>query len=261
MNFSRIFNRQRKPLPPVNDGIPEEFLLRQPLNADAKLPKRGGVDGAFGENCWLEIDTRCLDEDRLMLEVHARNSTPPKDVTIRIGHVRGSVTVVVAGPDSTLTVGHSPKLNAHFGLGLRSDVVMGDQTTSSGLIVQAQDSRVQIGRDCQIGDQATIMAAAHHGVVDLSSGKPKLVKYDADTRIGNHVWLGHRCYIGAKATVGDGSIVAAGASVVSDMPAHCLIAGNPAQVRRRKTGWSRFHDKIDEGSEAFFDSLDPNDLQ
>jgi acetyltransferase-like isoleucine patch superfamily enzyme len=53
-----------------------------------------------------------------------------------------------------------------------------------------------------------------------------------------HTRIGPRCFIGANSmilpgvTVGEGSIVGAGAVVTADVPPHSIVAGNPARVIR-----------------------------
>lgn len=59
-----------------------------------------------------------------------------------------------------------------------------------------------------------------------------------DIVIGNDVWLGYDCLIKNGVTIGHGSIVAARAVVVKDVPPYSIVAGNPAKVVKR-----RFDDK------------------
>jgi acetyltransferase-like isoleucine patch superfamily enzyme len=53
-----------------------------------------------------------------------------------------------------------------------------------------------------------------------------------------HTRIGERCFIGARSTIlpgvtiGDECVVAAGAVVTRDVPARCIVAGNPASVVR-----------------------------
>ncbi len=51
-----------------------------------------------------------------------------------------------------------------------------------------------------------------------------------DTRIGNNCFIGGRAIVMPGITVGDGSIVAAGAVVTKDVPPRSIVAGNPARV-------------------------------
>lgn len=51
-----------------------------------------------------------------------------------------------------------------------------------------------------------------------------------DTRIGSHCFIGARSIILPGITVGDHSVVAAGAVVTKDVPPNTIVAGNPAKV-------------------------------
>jgi maltose O-acetyltransferase len=74
------------------------------------------------------------------------------------------------------------------------------------------------------------------GPETLIAFKTLVMSYDARTRSERPVRIGRRCFIGGGSTVlpgvtiGDESIVAAGAVVDSDVPARCVVAGNPAAV-------------------------------
>jgi serine acetyltransferase len=59
--------------------------------------------------------------------------------------------------------------------------------------------------------------------------------------IGHDVWIGHGAIVLPGRTIGTGAVVAAGAIVTKDVPAYCIVAGNPARVVRR-----RFPDPIAE---------------
>ncbi|MFY0680737.1 MAG: CatB-related O-acetyltransferase [Thalassovita sp.] len=60
-----------------------------------------------------------------------------------------------------------------------------------------------------------------------------------DTVVGNDVWIGHGASILPGVTLGDGVIVGAGAVVSRDVPAYCVVAGNPGQIVRQ-----RFDDRV-----------------
>src|SRR5206468_5615407 len=53
--------------------------------------------------------------------------------------------------------------------------------------------------------------------------------------IGDNVWVGSDAIIFPGVTIGEGAVVAAGAVVMSDVPAYTLVAGNPARQIRTFT--------------------------
>jgi acetyltransferase-like isoleucine patch superfamily enzyme len=63
-----------------------------------------------------------------------------------------------------------------------------------------------------------------------------ILAHDMARSISTHTRIGKNCFIGAHSiilpgvTVGDGSIVAAGAVVNRDVPPGSIVAGNPAKI-------------------------------
>ena len=53
-----------------------------------------------------------------------------------------------------------------------------------------------------------------------------------DTIIGNDVWIGDYTTIMPGVKIGDGVIIATNSHVVKDVPAYCIVGGNPAKVIR-----------------------------
>lgn len=51
--------------------------------------------------------------------------------------------------------------------------------------------------------------------------------------LGRNVWVGAHATILPGVTIGDNSVVAAGAVVTKDVPANCVAAGVPASVVKR----------------------------
>lgn len=67
-----------------------------------------------------------------------------------------------------------------------------------------------------------------------------------DTRIGKYCQIGARSIIMPGVTVGDHSVVAAGAIVTRDVPEKSIVAGNPARLIRSNimtTNWGKITDK------------------
>ena len=59
----------------------------------------------------------------------------------------------------------------------------------------------------------------------------------APIKIGNHVWIGQGATILKGVTIGNNSIIAAGAIVTKDIPANCIAAGVPARVIKEDVNW------------------------
>ena len=63
-----------------------------------------------------------------------------------------------------------------------------------------------------------------------------ILAHDMSRLVHDDVYIGQRCFIGAKSiilpgvTIGDEVVVAAGAVVSRDVPSNCLVAGNPARI-------------------------------
>ena len=82
---------------------------------------------------------------------------------------------------------------------------------------------ITIGSSCMFANGVLITDADWHGIynrVSIGARKP--------VRIGDNVWVGDSAVICKGVNIGDNSIVGAGAVVASDVPANCIVAGNPA---------------------------------
>lgn len=94
---------------------------------------------------------------------------------------------------------------------------------------------VTIGRDVIMGQYVSFHSQQHR-YADVS----KLIRQQGTTEAG--IVIGDNCWIGAKATfldgsvVGSHSVVAAGAVVRGEFPSRSLIAGIPAKVLRSLDG-------------------------
>lgn len=55
--------------------------------------------------------------------------------------------------------------------------------------------------------------------------------------LGDHVWIGTGAIVMGGVKIGDGSIVAAGSVVTSEVPSNVIVAGNPARVIHKNISW------------------------
>ncbi len=58
--------------------------------------------------------------------------------------------------------------------------------------------------------------------------------YKGDTIVGNDVWIGENATIMPGVKIGNGAIIATNSHVVKDVPAYCIVGGNPAKVIRKR---------------------------
>ena len=90
---------------------------------------------------------------------------------------------------------------------------------------------VEIGEGVMAGWDVSIRAANSHWVNRAG------YKVSAPVVIGDHVWLCEGCVITQGVKVGDGAIVGARAIVTRNVPAHSMVAGNPAGVVDEDVLW------------------------
>ena len=98
---------------------------------------------------------------------------------------------------------------------------------NSGCCFQDQGG-IEIGDGCLIGHQVVIATLNH----DLSPAT-RANMTPSKVTLGKNVWVGSHATILPGVTVGDGSIIAAGAVVNKDVPPACVVAGVPAKVVKR----------------------------
>jgi maltose O-acetyltransferase len=97
-------------------------------------------------------------------------------------------------------------------------------------------ARITIGDDTQIGPGVQLLTPTH----PLEPGPRREGWESAEPiTIGANVWLGGAVVVCPGVTIGDDTVVGAGAVVVRDLPAGVLAVGNPARVVRSLAESSR----------------------
>ncbi len=88
---------------------------------------------------------------------------------------------------------------------------------------------IRIGADCQIGPNVQLLTPTHP--VDPEPRRARLEAAQPIT-IADNVWLGGGVIVCPGVTIGENSVVGAGAVVTRDVPPNSLAVGNPARVVR-----------------------------
>jgi acetyltransferase-like isoleucine patch superfamily enzyme len=85
-----------------------------------------------------------------------------------------------------------------------------------------------------LGDRVTISAGAKilSSSLKVEDGVVQRHHVHKQVVLGNGVWIGAGAMVMPGVSIGENSIVAAGAVVTKDMPANVIIAGVPAKVIR-----------------------------
>ena len=84
---------------------------------------------------------------------------------------------------------------------------------------------IVVGDNCMIASNAYVTDSDWHDIYNrISIGKT------APVHIENNVWIGDSAIVCKGVTIGENSIVGAGAVVVDNIPANCVAAGNPARI-------------------------------
>lgn len=110
--------------------------------------------------------------------------------------------------------------------GATLELKAGSGVSSSQIIANVG---IEIGEDSLVGAGSLICDSDMH---EIPLGSSKAIAA-APIRIGRGVFIGARCIVLKGVTIGDGAVVAAGSVVVRDVPAHVLVAGNPAKELRK----------------------------
>ena len=128
---------------------------------------------------------------------------------------------ILIGQEVDEGFGLFPPFNADYGQNIK---IGKNVFINSGCCFQDQGG-IEIGDNTLIGQQV-IMATVNH---DLSPGK-RANMFTAPIKIGNCVWIGAHATILPGVTVGDNSIIGAGAVVTKDVPKNAVVTGVPARI-------------------------------
>jgi acetyltransferase-like isoleucine patch superfamily enzyme len=89
-------------------------------------------------------------------------------------------------------------------------------------------AEIRIGDDVMIGPNVSIITASH----PVAPSERRAYVIGRPIVIANNVWIAAGATIIGGVTVGENSVVAAGAVVTRDVPANTLVGGNPARIIR-----------------------------
>ena len=111
-------------------------------------------------------------------------------------------------------------------------IIMGENVYCNMDCLFLDVNTITIGNNVMFGPRVSLYTAGHPidaevRISDLEFGLPIVIE--------DNVWVGGGATILPGVTVGKNSIVASGAIVTKDVPANCIVGGNPARVLREIT--------------------------
>jgi acetyltransferase-like isoleucine patch superfamily enzyme len=127
-------------------------------------------------------------------------------------------------------IGKGTAIRCHEGfLRIGEGVVFGEGDTVNCYL------DVEIGDECIFADDVYV-GDFDHRYADLRTPIQRQGIAKSPVRIGSDCWLGTKSVVLRGTTIGEGSVVGAGAVVRGRYPERSVIVGNPARLAKRREG-------------------------
>jgi maltose O-acetyltransferase len=187
--------------------------------ADDRADDRSMKERMLAGDLYITDDEILADQVRSQELMAAYNSAAPGDAKLRrqlLEELLGSI-------------GERTEIRPPFYVDYGSRITIGSGCFANFGLVALDVAPITIGDDAQIGPNVQLLTPTH----PVEPG-PRRDKWEAakPITIGNNVWLGGGVVVLPGVTIGDDTVVGAGAVVTKDLPAGVLALGNPARVVR-----------------------------
>ncbi|MEI5840198.1 2,3,4,5-tetrahydropyridine-2,6-dicarboxylate N-acetyltransferase [Lacticaseibacillus rhamnosus] len=184
--------------------------LHFPKSVHAFIGKHTGT--VIGDWAAIQPVLKAAKLDDYYIEAAGRNTgVPLLDIKTTNARIEPGAIIrdqVLIGDNAVIMMGAIINIGSEIGAGTMIDM---------GAVL---GGRAIVGKHCHIG-AGTVLA----GVVEPPSAKP--------VTIGDHVMTGANAVVLEGVSVGEGAVIAAGAVVINDVPAHTVVAGVPAKVIKK----------------------------
>jgi maltose O-acetyltransferase len=126
-------------------------------------------------------------------------------------------------------VGEGVRVRAPFRCEYGTRVSIGARTFLNYDCIMLDEAAITIGSACQIATRVQFLTATHP--IDA---EPRQIGWESGEPIalGDNVWLGGGVIVCPGVTIGDDTVVGAGAVVTRDLPSGVVAVGVPARVIR-----------------------------
>lgn len=131
------------------------------------------------------------------------------------------------------------KGTARFGPGFKlannGELEIGDNFNMTGNSTIICEKKIEIGSNCLFSWEDLVMDTDYHSVCIDGHSKDKCLP----VFIGDHCWIGCRATILKGSSIGNDSVVAAGAVVSRKFSHNNIIAGVPGKVVKEDCNWEK----------------------
>ena len=111
-----------------------------------------------------------------------------------------------------------------------SKIVVGNRVSINNNVFICAANYIKIGNDTLIGQNLAMMDHEAHGIEPNNRRKLGVI---GKIIIGRSVWIGNNVTILKNSSIGDNTIIAAGAIVSGTFPSNVIIGGIPAKIIRK----------------------------
>lgn len=125
-------------------------------------------------------------------------------------------------------------------------ISIGNQFACGGALIvnNVSGNTITIWDDCMFGRD--IIVRADDGHVICQKGTKKIINNSSGTKIGNHVWIAQRTFVGKDVEIGDNSVVGACSVITKGSTEQNVVwAGVPARIIKRDIDWYRVNHNSD----------------
>jgi maltose O-acetyltransferase len=128
------------------------------------------------------------------------------------------------------SVGEGTEIRPPFYVDYGTNITIGARCFANFGLVALDVAAITLGDDVQIGPNVQLLTPTHPIEPELRRDKWEAAEPIA---IGDNVWLGGGVIVCPGVTIGENTVVGAGAVVTRDLPANVVAVGNPARVIRQ----------------------------
>lgn len=131
-----------------------------------------------------------------------------------------------------------------FGLGSKiisepnSRLEVGKNFINTAKLTISNRGTIKIARDCLVSWNTWICDTDFHQITNMETGGKS--NPNGQVKVGNHVWIASGSTLLKGTIIPDGCVVGYGSIINKEFSEYnCLLAGSPAQIKKKKVSWSR----------------------